>query len=252
TTTEKVLSGRQSFKCITQNGSSGELIFKPNQDRREVTYKYSGNGYYEYLKRVKMTKTYANNTLSFILNDIIQNFAEPNTRIIYNPTLIEPPSITIKDFEIENKDLLKTMERLLGIANYDYKNIQYRAGVDENRHFFFQSVSTDVTYSFFEGFQYQNPDVKEDLKKVINQVTIYRTKSGSSDVEEVTSVNDADSQAKYGLKSKNLTIPIFLDTQSAIKIAQFIIEKNKEPLLSVNVKSLETLNIPYPIDFRQN
>lgn len=228
---------------------TGELIFKPNQDRREIKYKYQGNGYYEYLKRIKMTKTYNNNTIDFILNDIIQNFVEPNSRIIYNPELIQPPNITVIGFEINKKDLLKTMDRILGICNYDYNNIQYVAGVDKNRHFYFLPIDDEVDYGFFEGYQYQDPDVKEDLKKVVNQVNIYRAKSGSSDIEYVTTVNDLDSQGRYGLKEHNLTIPIYLDTASAIKIAQFIIEKHKDPLVSASIKNLETLTEPYPIGF---
>lgn len=228
---------------------TGELIFKPNQDRREITYKYSGKGFWDYAKRIKMTKTYANKTMKFIIDDMIQNFLEPESRVIYNPSLIEPPDITILNFEIKKKDIQKTILRLLGIANWDYNNTQYITGVDVNRHFYFRPIDTDVTYSYYEGFQYQNPDVKEDLKKVINKVTVYRAKSGSSDIEEVATVNDLDSQGRYGIMDQNITIPIFLDTQSAIKIAQFIIEKHKSPLISVKVKNLETENFPFPIEY---
>jgi hypothetical protein len=80
-------------------------------------------------------------------------------------------------------------------------------------------------------------------------VNIYRTQSGSQDVEYVSTVNDLDSQGRYGVKDRNITIPVFLDNQSAIKIAQYIIEKNKDPLVSVEIKDLITENEPFPIEF---
>jgi hypothetical protein len=239
------------FFISGQKWYTGELIYQPTQDKRETTYTYEGNGYAEYMKRIKVNTTYSNKTLEYIIDDLIRNQVVSKSRIIYNPELIEPPNISITKFEIKNKDIWKTMERLLEIANYDYNTNQYTFGVDKNRHFYFKEVSQEVDMGFFEGFQYQNPDTKENFKKVINQINIYRTQENSQDVELVTSVNDLDSQAKYGLKAKNLTIPVFLDTNSAINIANSILERNKEPFSTVNVKNLEAETEPFPIQFYQ-
>lgn len=228
---------------------TGELIFQPVQDKRDPTYMYEGNGYAEYLKRIKIDTTYSNKTMSFILKDMLFNYIVTNSRIIYNEDLIHPPDITITKFEIKKKDAFKTIERLLEIANFDYNTNQYVFGVDVNRQFYFRKVEKDIEKGFFEGFQYQNPKTKEDFKKVINQIIIYRTKEGTQTTELVTTLNDNDSQAKYGLKSKNLTIPVFVDNNSAIKIGNSILERNREPFSTVSVESLETEKSPYPIKF---
>jgi hypothetical protein len=227
----------------------GELIFKPSTDRRDPVFRYEGNGYAEYLKRIKIDTLYTNKTIEYIAKDLIQTYAVPNSRIIYNADLINPPNITVKKFEVKKKDLWKTFERLLGIANFNYNTEQYTFGVNTDRHFYFEEVSTEVNNAWFEGYQYQDPDTKEDLKKVVNQVNIYRTKEGSQDTELVTTVNDLDSQGKYGLKVKNLTIPVFVDSDSAINIANSILERNANPFSTVKIKNLEAENDPYPIEF---
>jgi hypothetical protein len=237
------------FFLAGQQWYTGELIYQPTQDRREVTYRYEGNGYAEYLRRIKITTLYTNKTIEFIVKDLINTYAVPNSRIIYNPGLIVPPNINVTKFEIKNKDLWKTFERLLGIANFEYNTTQYTFGVDANRHFYFREVPRTVDLGLFEGYQYQNPDTKEDFKKVVNQVNIYRTQEGSQTTELVTVVNDLDSQARFGLKVRNLLIPIFVDTNSAIKIANAILERNNEPFSTVKVKDLETNDVPFPIQF---
>lgn len=228
---------------------TGELTYKPELDSRDTKYKFQGVGYSSYLKKIKITQTYQNKSFIFILQDLIENYIFGYTPILYNLELLNVPNIIISYFEIKNKSLDKVMQMLLKIANVNYKTLQYEYGVDKNRQFYFRPISNDIYRGFFEGFQFQDPEVKSNVKDVINRVDIYRAVLGSNELEYVSTVQNTESQEKLGLANRDLEIPDFMDQITAEKIANAIIERLDEVKETVKLKILDTEDEPYPIGF---
>jgi hypothetical protein len=228
---------------------TGELEFSPSQDTRDPSYEYTGKGYYDYFKQIKVNKLYENKTLEYMLNDIMENDISPNTPIIWNPGLIVPPAITVTKLELKKKTAEKAIEEILKIANNDYQTTQYEMGVDKNKQYYFSAIDSELKSGFFEGYQYQNPDVKDDLNTVINQIDIYRAVEDSQDVEFVSRVEDTDSQELYNIRNQDITISDFVDTTTAENIATAIIERNKDPFKTVSFEELRTNDTPFDIGF---
>lgn len=229
---------------------TGELTYKPDFDSNESEkLKFEGNGYYKYLKKKKVAdELYQNKTIDFIVADLIENYFT-DLPIIYNPDIIDLPTLTIVEYEIKNKDLSEIFEYLLQACNYDYNNTQYEMGVDKNRHFYFRPIDTEIQAGFFEGFQYQNPKVKFSTKDVVNKLNLQRTASGSDTVELVDVIEDTESQEKYGIQESDYTISDYLSDETALLVGQAIVEQKKNPIVSVEIKDLKCLENPYPMGF---
>jgi hypothetical protein len=120
---------------------TGLLVYEPDQGRRDVQYEYVGKGFWDYTERITINKLYENKTLLFILDDIISNELVPNSRIVYNPNLINPPDLTVTKLEINDKTIEKALIKVLKYANNDYLNAQYRMGVNKNKEIFFELIS---------------------------------------------------------------------------------------------------------------
>jgi len=228
---------------------SWELLLKPNEDRSDPEYVYEGKGWSYYMDVIKVTKLYENKTLEFILQDLISDDVANNTPVLYNPALINPPSYTVTKLELKKKTVRKALQEVLKIANVDYQNEQYRWGVNKEKQFFFEEIGRDVERGFFEGYDYQEPDVKENLKSVVNQIDIYRAVEDSQDVTFVSRVEDAESQGLYGIRNKDITLSDFVDTTTAERIATAIIERFKDPLIEISAEDLRTEDNPYNIGF---
>lgn len=227
---------------------SGEMQVKRNEDSNNPNYKYEGRGWISYLKEIKIDELYQNMTLQEIVEDLVSTYLAPNTPIEYNPSLINCPDYTVTKLEYKKKTIDKALQDILEIANINYTTIQFRYGIDENKQFYFSYIDLDPIMGLFEGYQFQNPDVKENLKSVINQIDIYRAKENSQDVEFVSRIEDTESQGNYGLRNKDITISDFVDTATAERIATAIIERFKEPLLEISIKDLGTDLYPFSLN----
>lgn len=229
----------------------GELIYQPNQDKRTPVYEYSGKGFWSHLKKNKISTTWQVKKLDFVIKDIIQNYVEPETRIIYNPALIVCPNILITEYEAKNKYPLKALEDLVDLANYDPDGIgEYHIGVNNERQFFFLPIESDVTYGLFEGFQFQEPDVKVEIKDIENYVEINRMKKNSKEVEYVSTIQDTQSQDQYGIQAiDNFVIASYIDATTVERIARARIQKNKDPKIKESIANLECLEEPFPFEY---
>jgi hypothetical protein len=229
---------------------TGELIFQPSQDKRKPVYTYEGKGFWSHLKKDKISNVWQNKSPSFITKDIIQHYVEPNTRIIYDPTYIVGPDILLTYFEAKNKYPLEVLEDLLAACNYDIDTMEYHMGVNNERQFFLLPLNQDVNYGFFEGFQYQEPDTKIDIKGIINYIEIFRTKQADKDTEYVSTIQDLDSQEKWGVQAAdNFTIASYIDTTTAERIARAKIDQNKDAKTKIAIKDLNCLGDPYPFEY---
>ena len=228
---------------------TGELVYTPGQERRDVNYTYTVRGYVEYLKKIKVDKLYENETVTDMVKDLIENEVAPNTPIQYNPGKIVLPSITVTKLEINNKSVFKALELILGIVNKDYATTQYRFYIEKFKDFAFMAVQDDPTYGFFEGFQFQDPDVEETIDKIINKIDIYRAVEGQDESEYVSTVEDTESQGLYGIRQSQIQISEYADQTTAENIANAKIERWKDPVTDFSIDNVILEDEPFPFEF---
>lgn len=228
---------------------AAELIFKPNQDRKNVDFPFEGKGYSRYFGDIVINKLYENKTLDYILTDIIQNELAANSPVFYNGALISPPSITVTKLELNDSAIQEALDTVLKIANNDYSNNQYRFGVNKYKEFFFEIINPAVEYGFFEGYQYQEPDIEINTDEIINEILIYRALENQDTVEYVATEIDTPSQEDWGVRSRQLTIDSFVDSTTASNIANSIIQQKKDPITQITIDNLLLENEPYEMRF---
>lgn len=228
---------------------TGELQFIPGQDERDEEFEYTGKGYWDYLKKIKIEKLYINKTLEYMIKDIIENDISVKTPILYNPSLIIPNNITITKIEFKKKTAEKALKTLLEIANQNYTVEQYEMGVDLSKQFYFNIISNDLITGFFEGYQYQEPEVKFDLKNVVNQIDLYRAQENSQNVEFISQKINTTSQELYGVRNKDITFSDFIDQSDAEKIADKILSRNSNPFETVSINDLIISDNKFDIGF---
>jgi flagellar basal body rod protein FlgC len=224
---------------------STELTYKPDQDRRDPVFEYNMKGYSQYLKKVKLDELYENKTPFEILEDFWLNEVEPNTPLVWDEGQVDLPNINIVKLEINKKTAWQAMIKLLETVNTNFTNTQYEFGIDKYKHVYFRPLSNDLQGGYFEVYQYQEPDVESNIDKLINQIDIHRTQENSDTTEYVTSVQDTESQALYGLRQKDLLIPDYLDISDATRIATSQLERNKDPEISYQIENLPIEDEPF-------
>jgi hypothetical protein len=226
---------------------SGELLYNPDQDTRNVKFKYEGKGYSHYFKDITVNELYENKTLKYIIEDLLDTYIVDDTPIRIDSDRINPPDITVTKLELNDKKVSKALDRVLEIANST--GDQYKYLVDKDKIFEFSIILEINQDAFFEGTDYQNPKVKSNNNDIVNLIEIYRSKEGTDEVEYVSTIQDLESQGKYGIKSEPLTIPDFLDTTTAERIAQAKIDQKKDPLKTIVIDNLNVNLNPFDIGY---
>lgn len=225
---------------------TGLMVYEPDQGRRNVQYQYQGKGFWDYTKRTVINELYNDKTLDFAIKDIITTHLVPNSRIVYNPDLINPPSLTMTDkLEINDKTIEKAFEKLIKYANFDYKNHEYRMGVNLNNEIFFEEIDRTIAYGFFEGYQFQNPDIEVDTDDLVNKIRIYRCFENNQIVEFVLEISDADSINEWGERKQKLLIPDYADNTNLTRLAQAKLELRKDPRVKMEINELTVDDEPY-------
>lgn len=229
---------------------TGELLISSEPDERDPEKEFLGRGYIKYLDDIDdIEETYLNKTIKEIMVDLINTYILPNTPIEYDEDIINPPNITITKYEINNKSLRKVFDDLLEIANRNYNTEEYTFGINKDLFIYFEEISRNILSGYFEGYQFQNPKVKVRDNKVINYIDIYRSKENQTDeLELVSTVQDSESQSRYGIRKSKITINDYVDTNTAERIAEAKLNKFKDAFTSVSLSDLE-IDDRLPIGF---
>lgn len=230
---------------------TAELRYNPNQDTREIEQEYECVGFIDYLKKIKVNVLYQNKTVPEIITDLITNYLVDDTPLLYDPSKIILPDVNVTKLELNDKTIYKGFEKILEILNYDYQNHQYEFGVDKNKFIYFNEINREVNFGFFEGYHFQNPDIKTNTDDIINKLDIYRSQEDSQQVELVQTIEDTESQGLYGLHydEKGFTIPDYIDNTTAILMAQSKLNLLKEPLVIAKINDLSIEFTPYQKGF---
>jgi hypothetical protein len=225
---------------------TGLLKIRPTQDNADQYLTYEGIGLIELLDNEQINEVYENVTVKYILDDLILN-QMINTDIYFDTSKIIPPDITIIKLEFNNVSILEAIKTLLNLCNTDFNNDEYKFYVDIDRFFCFDTIDKDIIIdTWTEGFDYQNPSIQENEGKIINEIKIFRTQEDSQEVEIVTTLSDSLSIAKYGIKSKSITVNNYADIADATLIGNYNIERYKYPYKTAKLKNM---TIEAPLEF---
>jgi hypothetical protein len=121
----------------------------PIQGSTDSNYIYSGYGFVDYLHRLNaQSQAYANKTIQFILDDLLDNIIVTSSPIIKNVGKIDPPDITITSFNINYAGIVEVLDALRKIADSEG---YYIMGVDRLGEFFFKPRNTETVVTLVVG-----------------------------------------------------------------------------------------------------
>jgi hypothetical protein len=212
----------------------------PETDQDESVIEVSGSGYVAKLKDKKISVSYTNRSISYILEDLGTTYFL-DLGFNYNSNKISTPNTSISSVDWSEKGILTIIEDLIMICNTEFETIEYIYGIDQYGDFYFKGISeNEVAGAYFEGFNYQNPEVENDAGDLVNRVQLYRTQSGSDkQTEYVNTYSDTESIDKYGLYERKVTFSDFIDNTTAQNAANGIIANLKDPKIRLEIKDLE-------------
>ena len=152
-----------------------------------------GYGYSAQLSRIIVDATYSSKEISVIVKDILDNYVVPNTDITYDAADIEATTFTADTltFNTTAQNALKTLAEIAGTREW---------GVDENKKFFFKARSSTVNFYYFAGHKVTSFSNIDSFREIINRIYIEGGEVGGTKYERT--INDTDSQAKYGLREQ--------------------------------------------------
>ena len=218
---------------------SGYVLNIPVKGGTQEEFKVTCHGYYNRLKNKLVFDTYENMEISMIVRDIILK-AESTTEVKYNPAKVQNVGYTVSYIKFDGVSVQEALKQLSEFA-YDYVY-----GVDEYQDVYFKERSTAINEEarlwvskHIHGFE---PSVNVD--KLVNWA---RIKGAANDEETgevwLTTVEDVDSQNKYGRYEKTWTLPSAYKAADVEQWGKSELARYKEPIESAKVKDLK---LEYP------
>lgn len=225
------IDGNHWFSCYVET--------LPEPDNTEASITLIGKGFWHKLKTVIVNESYTSQTLDFIIKDVASSYLGADLNVFYDVAKITTPSVSGLTLEFKDKPLNSVLKTLLDICNADYLNAQYRTFVDKDKYLNFTLISTDLMGAYFEGWDYQFPEVETVKDKLVNKILTYRTISGNdNEVEYVATYQDADSIANYGTAERKLTLSDYMIAAGVSDIADGIISRYKDPITKLGIDDL--------------
>lgn len=183
-------------------------------DKRQT---YSGYGYAKQLSWIRVNEDDLAEEVADIIEDTIDDYIVTNTDIVKDSDKLDSPIYQMISNIYWNRvpasDLFEKLRQLAG---------DYEWGVDEERDFYFRRISTQVFENFWIGKHLDTFKGTEDPDSVRNKLYVKcgRLTDGS---DYVFYVEDATSQAAYGLREDVIIAPEFYPTFSATDLASGIV-----------------------------
>lgn len=191
----------------------------PIQGSSFTDYIYSGYGLIDYLYRVNcQTQTYANKTIEYIINDLLDNIITPSTPITKNLDKLDFPDVTLTSLTINYAQIPEALETLKKIANSEG---EYIVGVDSMGEFFFLPRNTDTKVTLMVGNHgdYGIPFyIPEDSDEPVSKIYLLDKDGGY--IDTISSTEEVD------INELKLTAPD-IDNTSAVKWAEGILAQRE-------------------------
>jgi hypothetical protein len=226
------------------------LTWEPGQERRDVLFEFEGKGAIDFARRISVDNQYVGGeTLTEIVKDVVENDLAPNSPIIYNESKINAGTYATTQLEFNNNTIEDLLNSILDLANRNIDSTRYRWYIDKHKEFVFEPVSNSIQYGFFEGYQFQSPDIEITANEMINRVRFWKTQLDLDTIFYVGQFSDSDSIDVYGIWQKDFIIPNFFDDVDASRLANSILKQNKDPQTRIEIQNLRIEDDPYPIGF---
>ncbi len=217
----------------------------PGADTDTAGIVITGKGFVHKLKNLVINETYTAQTIDAIIKDVASTYLTPDLQVLYDVAKIQTPTITGIDIEFKDKRLDQVFDSLLEICNTSYATAQYRYFVDKDRYLNFELISTDDVAIYYEGFDYQSPEVETINNKLVNKILAYRTEvADPKAVEYVATYSDADSITNNGEQAEKLTFPDYATTLTIKNISDSIIAQYKDPFTKIQISNLPITEVP--------
>jgi len=219
-TNTKIFSGYSELTPVKESNSNIMII--------------SGKGYYWKLENKILNQDFSSVTIQEVIEYLDLTDLDIQLSIDYFST----PTGTYS-FDFKDKNYIQVLDTLLMIANKEYATTQYIWLINEKRELCFYplpSTGENVNQKFFEGFDFQAPEVSYD-NEIINKVLIYRpTLADSKQTELVGTFEDTASQDINGIHDKKIMIGDYVDNNAAEDFADAVLSEYSMPkkLIAIN------------------
>jgi len=217
---------------------SGFVIEKPLAGSTSPTLKYTGHGYVAQLDWILVDADYSDQDIAGVAKSIVRNEVEPVTGILYRSSKITATGYRASGLSFSQTKASEAIKQLAEFAS------NYRYGVDAYREFFFKPISTDINEQarFTVGKHLSEFLPKESIDKLCNRILVKSGQISEGD-NILATVEDAASQATYGLREEVKTIPSALTATDATRWGQTQIARFKDPIKSASVKGVQLWSV---------
>jgi len=203
---------------------AGYIFEMPVSGSTERPWKIAGSGYYNQLEKCVVNKDYTSEEISAIVRDLVDDFVEEKTDIVYADYKIAMTDYTVSDIQFNHTTAKKAIEQLADLAQ------GFVFGVDANREIFFRGIDPDVNPSaiFAVGKHIDEFRLTENAEDVVNRVYVkVGLSTGGTNIQaEVSAYN---SQVLYGIREKVLSAPSLQSTNDAIRWGNWQLDDLKRP-----------------------
>ena len=218
---------------------SGYILNCPSQGSTAKEYKYTAHGYYNKLDAVVIFADFQGREVSNMVSDIARQ-AELKAGLNYSSNLLINTNYIASRIQFDGVTAKDALKQLSDFA------IDYVYGVDEYRRLFFRPRNREVNEQarFWVGDHQGSFEPVDDAEKIYNVLPIKGAAVDGNGEQWLATVEDAESQLRYGIREKVLTLP------SAYSILTF--ERwGKNQLLSMSKPALSAkvgeIQLPYPL-----
>lgn len=207
---------------------TGVIRKVPIQGSTTNNYQYSGLGLNDYLLRLNAgSLSFANKTIFYIVDYLLDNIIISNTPITRNDLKIDCPDITLVSFEINYSSIDEVIRTLLDIAN---SIGNYYSGVDKDGDFFFLPESNETKKTLIVGAKGNNGIDNYEP----NDVNEPRTKYFTLD-KDGAYVATISSDLDYDVYEEKLTAPD-IDNTAIEAWAEGILLANEQLIRNASIR----------------
>jgi hypothetical protein len=152
--------------------------------------------------------------------------------IKYNPALIDETTGyitagTVNFHGIEFSKFIKDMK--------DTLPERYKIGVNNSGYFYLKNESEEILDKYFEQYEFEDVELKEDVEGVVNNITLMRQGDGKKWSIAAIAKNDT-SIGLYGNLAEKIDIPYAIEDGTAQLVADMYIQNNSKPKNSITLK----------------
>ena len=237
---EIIFDARDDIQIRVTSGATSKLVYRGYianivpvlQDQQVVTLDV--RGYFDLFKKMIVhttgdTRTYTDDEVSVIVEDIVDTFITPNSPITKGTIDSGDFTADIIDFLATVEDALRTLAELTGDIEY---------GVDEDLVFFWRTESTTIRHKFFVGNNVSVLERRVNWDDLTNK--IYLVGGDVVGVKYKRTAENTDSQAEYYLSEKIVSnSSITTDTVADQYLGAILTEKSN-PVFNLRIKVLNT------------